>query len=248
MTSHGILQTKRLGAHIAGRIDDIGPVKSVFTSNLQRAYQTAAAIIDAQPARNHSPNVQAQAPLDAVQLAELREKDFGSSEGKKFGNKTAGLDGDAQSDSETRDAMKARIDRFIDVHLSPVLDRHASEKVCVVVVAHGIILGMLLRTLLSRYSTRQPGALDHHGEAMATWSNTGILQMKVEPLVDSPPSPTTRQQGFRAIVQFTNNVDHLQGLKKTRGGIGSAKFDAKQRTMDSFFGPSKKRKLSEPED
>ena len=219
-------------------------MKSVFTSNLQRAYQTANTIVDAQSSQNNSPG--AQAYLNAVQLADLREKDFGSSEGKKFGNKASGLNTDAQSDSETRDAMKCRIDRFLDIHLSPALGRYASEKVCVVVVAHGIILGVLLRALLSRYPTKQSDALYHHGEVLATWSNTGVLQIKVDNTVDSP-RPASPRRDLRAVVQFTNNVDHLEGLKKTRGGIGSAKFDSKQRTMDSFFGPSsKKRKLGEP--
>lgn len=42
-------------------------------------------------------------------------------------------------------------------------------------------------------------------------------------------------------VTKVNCVDHLDGLKKTRGGIGSARFDPKQKTMDAFFGPSAKR-------
>ncbi|KAI9642869.1 hypothetical protein NHQ30_008603 [Ciborinia camelliae] len=42
------------------------------------------------------------------------------------------------------------------------------------------------------------------------------------------------------VVKAVNNQDHLEGLKKTRGGLGSLKHDSSQRTMDSFF---KKRKL-----
>ncbi|KAF7905392.1 uncharacterized protein EAF01_005913 [Botrytis porri] len=42
------------------------------------------------------------------------------------------------------------------------------------------------------------------------------------------------------MIKSVNNVDHLKGLKKTRGGLGSLKHDSTQRTMDSFF---KKRKL-----
>lgn len=37
-----------------------------------------------------------------------------------------------------------------------------------------------------------------------------------------------------------NCVEHLKGLKKTRGGIGSLKHDEGQKTMDSFF---KKRRM-----
>lgn len=42
------------------------------------------------------------------------------------------------------------------------------------------------------------------------------------------------------VIKSVNNQDHLQGLKKTRGGLGSLKHDSSQRTMDSFF---KKRRL-----
>lgn len=42
------------------------------------------------------------------------------------------------------------------------------------------------------------------------------------------------------IVKSINNQDHLRGLKKSRGGLGSMKHDSSQRTMDSFF---KKRRL-----
>lgn len=50
-------------------------------------------------------------------------------------------------------------------------------------------------------------------------------------------------------VQFINNVDHLSGLKKTRGGIGSAKFDARQRPVTAFYSPAtKKRKANDDDD
>jgi hypothetical protein len=42
------------------------------------------------------------------------------------------------------------------------------------------------------------------------------------------------------VVKAVNSQEHLKGLKKTRGGIGSLKHDDKQQTMESFF---KRRKL-----
>lgn len=260
MTNHGVLQAKRLGSHLARRRDAIGPIKKLFTSNLQRAYRTAEAIAEAQSSLDNSSSTSEVS--EVVQLPELREKDFGSSEGKKFGARQRGPGGDTQFDAETRDSMKNRIDRFLDVHLAPVVDEYASMDACVVIVAHGIILGVLLKALLSRYPTKQMDSLYQHGKILAAWSNTGVLQAKIkisgvasessvteETEVSSAPS-APKLAGDRVdlsmTVQFTNNVDHLQGLKKTKGGIGSAKFDAKQRTMDSFFGPkSKKRKLDE---
>ncbi len=42
------------------------------------------------------------------------------------------------------------------------------------------------------------------------------------------------------VVKAVNSLEHLKGLKKTRGGIGSLKHDSNQKTVDSFF---KKRRL-----
>ncbi|KAK7755706.1 hypothetical protein SLS62_002317 [Diatrype stigma] len=269
LTNHGVLQAKRLGNHLAKRRDAIGRIEKIFTSNLQRAYRTAEAIAEAQSSlasSSSSSSSTSEASLRVVQLPELREKDFGSSEGVKFGAaRPSGSNGDAQSDSETRDSMKSRIDRFLDAHLAPAVDAYASQNVAVVIVAHGIILGVLLRALLSRYPSKQLDSLYKHGEILAAWSNTGVLQAKIElsgqgrpegsntegtePSNNkggTSPEPARARAAPGMVVQFTNNVDHLQGLKKTRGGIGSAKFDSKQKTMDSFFGPaSKKRKLDE---
>ncbi|CRK15202.1 hypothetical protein BN1723_010577, partial [Verticillium longisporum] len=81
----------------------------------------------------------------------------------------------------------------------------------------------------------------------------------VEPLLRSssqprqgagePPSPPSnhgpRWPDLRLSFVVFNNTSHLAGLKKTRGGIGSAQFDQKQKTLTSFFAaapPPKKRK------
>ncbi|KAF4637499.1 hypothetical protein G7Y89_g585 [Cudoniella acicularis] len=37
------------------------------------------------------------------------------------------------------------------------------------------------------------------------------------------------------VVKAVNSQEHLKGLKKTRGGIGSLKHDTSQKTVDSFF-------------
>lgn len=40
---------------------------------------------------------------------------------------------------------------------------------------------------------------------------------------------------FKLTVKVVNCLEHLKGLKKTRGGIGSAKHDDSQKTIQSFF-------------
>jgi hypothetical protein len=52
--------------------------------------------------------------------------------------------------------------------------------------------------------------------------------------------PSTKLEGLKARIIAVNSTVHLQGLKKTKGGIGSAKHDESQKTIESFF---KKRKI-----
>ncbi|KAI1139955.1 phosphoglycerate mutase-like protein [Hypoxylon sp. FL0543] len=278
LTNHGVLQIKRLGDHLAKRHEAIGPVKYIFTSNLQRAYQTAEAITEALVAAegpSSSNTLERVKPLEVSRLPELREKDYGSSEGTKYGVKTKRtVDGLVQSDSETHESMRIRVNRFINSHLIRITDTYGPDNITVVVVAHGIILGVLLKALIERFPPEpaNPSSSTERREThpeFAAWSNTGVLQAKLElpkdlsvsgsKAVSRPSSsmPDTNEGSFaksnnsalRLVVEFTNNLEHLEGLKKTRGGIGSAKFDSRQRTMDSFFNPaSKKRKLEEERD
>jgi broad specificity phosphatase PhoE len=53
-------------------------------------------------------------------------------------------------------------------------------------------------------------------------------------------SPSHGSKELHLVVKAVNSQEHLKGLKKTRGGIGSLKHDSNQKTVDSFF---KKRKL-----
>ncbi|KAI2624536.1 phosphoglycerate mutase-like protein [Hypomontagnella submonticulosa] len=278
LTNHGVLQIKRLGTHLAKRQGSIGPIKHIFTSDLQRAYQTANAIAKAfaEVQNPSSTSVSEAQKLVVSQLPELREKDYGSSEGKKYGVKTESFTRNlTQSDSESHESMKARVTRFLDSHLLPIIDAHVSDDMAVAIVAHGIILGVFLKALLERFPPRPAASTSQNGgrerlPEFTAWSNTGVLQAKLE--LDegeqtlhsrsktasrvSPVSPgddirslDTRKKALRLTIELTNNLEHLEGLRKTKGGIGSAKFDSRQRTMDSFFSSaSKKRKLEEVKD
>ena len=41
--------------------------------------------------------------------------------------------------------------------------------------------------------------------------------------------------GWALTVHAINSREHLQGLKRTRGGVGSSRYDAKQTSIDTFF-------------
>lgn len=224
-----------------------------------------------------------------VQLAEIRERDFGSDEGKRYGTRAQPAEIAARPvdwvEPESREAMKTRVDRFIQAHLIPTVlrgfesDAHHS----IVVVAHGIILNVLLRSLLSRFGPEEitrlsrPSDPPGRSESLASWSNTGYLEADLRlvkrPAITAPvglksvapfPSQTNPSSAvqptlptvghgsgdasafaIRMTVRTVNSNHHLAGLKKTRGGIGSAAFDQKQKTLDSMFSrPAQEPKLN----
>jgi len=246
LTSHGVLQGRRLGAHLVDRAAAIGPVAHIFSSDLQRASKTAEAILDAQ---KHAQAEGAFGP-PLVRLVELRERDFRSSEGRRFGS---GSDtANPHPDAESHDEMKIRVDRFIETHLRPLLSEGESAAVArrsIVIVAHGIILNVLLKSLLSTFAPDELSSLYPSGDPARrsqhmAWSNTGYLEATVLQSSSSSralPGLAEEAAQIGLAVAAVNCLDHLQGLKKTRGGIGSAKFDENQRTLDPFFGPASKK-------
>jgi len=245
LTNHGILQAKRLGAHIATRQVTIGPVKHIFASTLQRAYLTAEAIAEA-CSSTATPHVagassgESVVTLDAViRLDELCEKDFGSLEGKKFGFR------EDVADAETHESIRLRVHRFLDVHFQPIVQQLVAENHVVIIVAHGIVLNILLKALVFRYPPKSSSLGDRRDtELMTAWRNTGVMQTRFEVSTFAASSRLPSSKTFHMTVEQANNVDHLQGLKKTRGGIGSAQFDSRQRTVDSFFVPTSKERKS----
>lgn len=271
LTAHGVLQTRRLGAHLAampslaGSSGDVIATTDIFSSDLQRAFATASAILDAQQKRDGR---NAGAAKEVIKSVDLRERDFRSGEGVRFEASAGDIDGgrNAFADAESRDEMRVRAERFIDAHLHPLLDanvegtdKDARNRRAIVVVAHGLILNVLLSSLLQRYApselarllppaTRAGGsdaAQRRRAELRVPWNNTGYLAMTVKAKTAGKNNEKSGDAGKRVGVQLqvttVNCVEHLDGLKKTRGGIGSARFDPKQKTMDAFFGPSAKR-------
>lgn len=239
LTSHGVLQTRRLGSHLAAMSGLV--VTHIFSSDLQRAFLTASAVLDAQRKKSEDERV----AKEVVQLADIREKDFRSGEGVRVGASR-----DAFTDAETPAEMQVRAARFIDDHFHPLVSKVASEAGGVdgvVVVSHGIILNVILAALLQRYA---PHELDRllpvpsvpGRKLRVSWSNTGFVEVFVSKKQDNKDKQDTDSPSVHMQVLAVNCVDHLAGLKKTRGGIGSARFDAKQKTMDAFFAPAKRKR------
>jgi broad specificity phosphatase PhoE len=193
-----MLQAQRLAAHLAST--DV-KISHIFSSDLQRAFNTAEAVRSAQ----------SLPPPETTKLEILREQDFGFYEGKHYferprnSNKSgrdahldAHRDEPGFKDVESKAAMVARMDTFVDGHLLSLFEGVAADTT-VVVVAHGIILSYLWRAILKRFHPVNvhvlPGAtigdtgrgLEHLGG----WSNTGYLDIDVRRHSDTSPAPET---------------------------------------------------------
>jgi broad specificity phosphatase PhoE len=243
LTSHGALQAQLLAS---GLLDLDLQATHIFSSNLERAAKTAKAICDAQ-------NKAHRLGLTVVQLPELREKHFGNWEGVKFAPGPL-VQRPTQTGAETMESLKARANAFLEQHLAPLLTSSVArcDKSCVVVVSHGISLGILTLALAKKLSAvpGDGGGLGQLTSTRLSWSNTGYLHLAITApraggglhnTVDCPP-------GFNLAVQVVciNGTAHLNHVRKTRGGIGSAAHDEKQMTLDRYFGaPSRKRKASD---
>ncbi|EHK98237.1 hypothetical protein M7I_6004 [Glarea lozoyensis 74030] len=264
-------------------------ISHIFSSDLQRAFNTAEAVRSAQ-----SPP-----PSETTRLEKLREQDFGFYEGKHFSErprnsnksgKEAHMDAHRDEpgfkDVESKTAMASRMDDFVEGHLVDLF-KEVEPDMGVVVVAHGIILGHLWRAVLKRFHSANvhvvPGAIitdtGRGLEHLGGWSNTGYLDLEVrrhteaaapceteslvpvaiippstvehlpetvagataveQPTLPTPSSPNTDHaqpskstlQNMSLVVKAVNSQEHLKGLKKTRGGIGSLKHDTTQKTI-----------------
>ncbi|EFQ36317.1 phosphoglycerate mutase [Colletotrichum graminicola M1.001] len=254
LTSHGVLQARRLGAHLATRTASASAsITHIFASNLQRAHRTAAAVRDAVDSHPSASSSRVGA-IEVVQLPELREKHFGTGEGQKFGARMgSGPDRPRHEGAEDQGAMRMRAERFVEDYLAPIFACMEAESgdgaESIVIVAHGIILGVLARVLCTVGSFAAVGPVTKD-RIHFSWSNTGYVEMHITTTPVSSASkqavPTVKWPGLALKTVAVNCTDHLRGLKKTGGGIGSAEFDEKQKTLRLFFAPtSKKRKHDE---
>lgn len=276
LTVHGSLQAERLARHFAAT--GVRP-SQIFSSDLQRAYKTAEAVLLEQSKLKNT----AKDELKVVQLPILREQDFGFYEGKPFyarprdsnrpvfsNHRSQHLNRPGIQDVESKEAMAQRMNSFLDEYILPQLqdsDDRGDSEVCI--VSHGMILSTLWKCLLKRFRNQSvrlgdglemrsgPTTLEHIG----AWSNTGYLLLDIHPLTKSTstarvsngeksykseiatsdtPGDLSLLLNHAMVIKAVNNKGHLQGLKRTGGGVGSSKFDEGQKTIESFF---KKRRV-----
>jgi hypothetical protein len=138
--------------------------------------------------------------------------------------------------------MRQRANAFLTDYLLPLLlaGDEAGDEAVVAVVSHGLLLRSLWRVLLTCFP---PSDVRIVGDADINafnpfWVNTGYLELLVRPR----PSPLVRDlempvlAGYSLQVLGVNSRAHLADLQRTKGGVGSATFDQRQKRIDHFFG------------
>ncbi|KAK2871594.1 hypothetical protein FQN49_003026 [Arthroderma sp. PD_2] len=221
LTNHGMLQIEKLAGYFR-------PVRftRVFCSPLQRARVTADAL-----KKDHGDTI-----VQSLIVPCLREKDFGSLEGKSCVSSPATEKRADFVPAESHEGLSSRARKFLDDHLFPVLQDDEDEAIAV--VSHGIILSVLWRMLRQMCAplniTFGPHAsLDSYP---IIWSNTGYLELELKVAPTNNQDETCPLPNLSIKVLVINGRQHLASLKRTRG-IGSSKHDPKQRKMESFFQP-----------
>jgi len=268
LTSHGVIQSSRLGNHLAGRAASLGPVPYVFCSDFQQARTTAEAIRDAYPSQAATGQSSMVKPgIEIVQLGELREKQFRKRNPEVSESAAAqpGGGGGAYTEEEPFEEVNARAKRFLDAVLLPLLEDLllSDTPQCVFIVAHGGIHSHVWLQFVRVLRTLQvptisaPGVMRLESVPLEEFLGNAAYHEVILKTETIPPEASTSLRpgatshigralsATRVTFSAINYVDHLSGLKKTGGGIGNAKFDKKQRKIDSFFSKRKPDEMGE---
>jgi len=162
---------------------------------------------------------------------------------------------------ESKESMDSRAKNFLQQRLVPILLHDSDGKTTVAIVSHGIILSHLWKCFVALFSknsvTLGPGLSVGNGggaplEYLGGWANTGYLELDIErkemfdqPVLDPSMTPSNSTNNslplspslseFKMVIRAVNAQDHLSGLKRTRGGVGSSKLDDDQKKIESFF-------------
>lgn len=240
-------QIDRLTEHIASdKVCKSSKITHVFSSDLQRARITAEGICTAVSLKSNA------MPVRPLLKETLRERDFGAMEGMhsiesyELSHSHPGHEiFEKWKDCESESSMKLRVEAFFNEHLQPMLSLDSGyydKEQVVIVVAHGIILRVLWNYLLETF---HPGNVSFDIDDLSTWSrdtcrpswsNTGFLNLFIAPPAQKFESPSfSKIHGWCMKVQAFNYTAHLNGLRRTRGGIGSAVHDTKQKQIKDFF-------------
>ena len=233
LTNHGVAQINCLAQHF---VSNSTKFTTVFSSDLSRARITAEGVCHAQIPSS------GEAPLQPIFTRNLREKDYGSMEGRFWNTSPPSPRPRDWVIPESKASMRKRAESFIDEHLLPLLMRDPHGQQNIAVIAHGIILQEIWAYCIEIFNSTDtqvaPGMYDTNMTTLhrkPTWSNTGYMTILITPDTTRRNMLRTIIPGFAFVVLSIDEKKHLANLHRTRGGVGTAAHDVKQRKIDHFF-------------
>ncbi|KAL4251244.1 Histidine phosphatase superfamily protein [Abortiporus biennis] len=242
LSNHGMAQAKAIGESLSNI-----RFTAIHASPLKRAYSTADAIHQAQP----EPKPQFQSSLL------LREQHWGIAEGNPWIMKLKpGLTLDehyAQGifpvlherwhkfpEGESLDDLAVRAKQAIDEVVLPHVWTAAKEGmrgIHIAVVSHGLCISELIPALLRKDHSGMAPPDRYRGLRNTAWAR---LTVDIKGW-DGQPLEFSQEDLPPLVIKVTdfNRSEHLDGVKRQQGGIGSAAFDPKQKDIRAFFGGAK---------
>ncbi|KAJ5826885.1 hypothetical protein N7447_003648 [Penicillium robsamsonii] len=223
LTSHGMAQINCLAQHF---VSTSTKFTTAFSSDLSRARITAEGVCYAQVSPSGT-------QLQPILTQSLREKDYGSMEGRFWKESPPSPRPRDWVIPESKESMRKRAKSFFDEHLLPILMRDPNGRQNIAVVAHGIILQELSTYLFEIFNPADINMTTLHRRPV--WSNTGYMTILITPTQTERTVLPTVMPGFAFVVLSIDDKKHLANLHRTRGGVGTAAHDVKQRKIDQFF-------------
>ncbi|OJD25783.1 hypothetical protein ACJ73_02853 [Blastomyces percursus] len=264
LTNHGMLQVQRLALHFKTQ----GIVfNTVFSSDLLRARTTAEGICGLAGGEERDGD---SSQLLPIVLPVLRERDFGTLEGKSWLTARGGAANSVSEPAEEPEphaSVASRADSFLSNHLLPILLDAGHAAQVVAVVSHGVLLSALWEALsrlfLSNHVVFAPGV--EVTTRISSWSNTGYLELDIGRIETTliTPAPANESDKSQDTMDGSNGTEAKYGaqhpplhgrtltivtingkehLKYLRRtpGVGSSKHDATQQRIEHFFQKPKK--------
>ncbi|KAI0346027.1 phosphoglycerate mutase-like protein [Trametopsis cervina] len=217
---------------------------AIYASDLKRAYSTAEAIYEKQ--------TDPKPTFTSSSL--LREQHFGIAEGHPWSwTMTPGLsledhfaqglypvmDGrtDAFPEGESLNDVAARAEQVIQDFVLSNLRQAAQEGrkgVHIALVSHGICISELIPALMTKDESRK-----HPGHKYRGLLNTAWTRITVNVKGSEPGKPIELNDGtlpaLEVVLTDFNRSEHLEAVKRQRGGIGSSAYDPKQKDIRAYF-------------
>ncbi|KAF8583352.1 phosphoglycerate mutase [Ramaria rubella] len=240
LSNHGIHLNQ---AKACGQSFSTTHLSAIYASPLKRAHTTAQAIFDAQ-----------SEPRPAFIVSpDLREQHFGIAEGESWSMSVettldierkvfpilVGRDAKFPG-AESLNDLAIRANRAVEELILPWIwdvERgfgKGEAEVHLAVVSHGLCISELVSALVKRDADGYGHGGDYRGLVNTAWSRVTVA-LKDEGVILTPAS-IDKATPLVVRVTHVNQHDHLAGIKRQKGGIGSTAYDPKQKDIREFFG------------